>query len=268
MHSLMLHCGADAIDRSALATLPLPDVRGPRHAVRPFIEDVELVTQFMRTEGIHIEDEAYGVTRDEEGFPRRFFGVLQTRLDNLDGRDGYGLMIGLRGSYDQTLSRALAVGSRIFVCDNLAFSGEITISTKQTTNVARRIPQMLQDAVAQIPALAHRQSARFDAYRNTALSQADGDHILADLVREKALIPSHFGMALQQWDEPAHDEHAEQGFSLWRLHNAVTEAIKPTNPDRAAVPVTWERTRTMTRVFDQIAGLNEFAAEEPVAEAA
>nr|MBS0019438.1 hypothetical protein [Gammaproteobacteria bacterium] len=49
-------------------------------------------------------------------------------------------MVGLRGSYDQTLPRGLAVGSRVFVCDNLAFSGEVTIKTKQTTFIGQRLP--------------------------------------------------------------------------------------------------------------------------------
>lgn len=260
MNTLMLHCGSNAMTRNELAVLPMPQAQGPRHAIRPFIDDVNLVHDFMGTEGIHIEDEAYGVLRDPDGVPRRFFGVIQARLGDLDGRDGYGLMIGLRGSYDQSLSRALAVGSRVFVCDNLAFSGEVDIRTKQTTHIGNRIPGMLQAAVGQIPHLASLQSQRFDAYRNHEITRQTGDALLTDLVRHKALAPSHLGHALAEWDDPSHEEHAEQGYSLWRLHNAVTQAIKPANPERTAIPTTWHRTRVMTDILDDYTGIVRQAA--------
>ena len=255
MNSLMLHCGSEAIGRNDLHNLPTPSAQGARHVIRPFAEDVELVHDFMDRSGIRIDDEAYGVLYGPDRTPRRFFGVMQVRIDALDGRDGYGLMVGLRGSYDQSLSRALAVGSRVFVCDNLSFSGEIDIRTKQTTNIGQRLPALLGAAVEQIPSLATHQRHRFDQYRNHQISKVTGDHLLVELVRRKALMPSHLGTALREWDEPSHGEHGNEGFSLWRLHNAVTEAIKPSNPERAAVPVTWERTRTMTAVLDAEAGL-------------
>lgn len=253
MKGLTLHCGAKAISRSDLATLPMPEAQGPRHVIRPFIDDVELITDYMGRQGVVIEDEAYGVLRSENGQPRRFFGLMQVRLDAFDGSDGYGLMIGLRGSYDQTLSRALAVGSRVFVCDNLAFAGEVEIKTKQTTFAHQRLPSMFEAAIAQIPQLASRQHQRFDTYRNVEISQQRGDAALVELVRRGAMVPSQLGRALQEWDAPSHEEHAENGRSLWRLHNAVTEAIKPTNPERAAVPVIWDRTRTLTSHLDELA---------------
>lgn len=254
MNGLMLHCGADALTRHQLADLPVPAPRGSRHVTRPFIEDVELVRGQFVHEGILVEDEGYGVKFDKTtGDPLQFFGLLCVTIPGFNGDGSYSLMVGLRGSYDQTLTRALAVGSKVFVCDNLAFSGEINISTRQTLNIAQRIPALLGDAIARIPALAEHQQSRFDAYRNYELKPRWGDALLVDLVRHGALLPSQLGRALEEWDNPSHDEHAQQGHSLWRLHNAVTEAIKPANPARAAVPATWERTRTMTQLFDQVA---------------
>lgn len=254
MQGLMLHCGADRVTRHQLADLPVPAPRGNRHVTRPFIEDVELVRDQFTREGIVIEDEGYGVKRDKAtGEPAQFFGIMTIAIQGFRGDGSYGLMVGLRGSYDQTLTRALAVGSQVFVCDNLAFSGEIEIKTRQTLNIARRIPAMMADAVARIPRMAEHQQARFEAYRNTDIKPRWGDALLIELVRQGALMPSQLGRAIAEWDAPSHDEHAEQGHTLWRLHNAVTEAIKPANPERAAVPVSWDRTRTMTDILDHVA---------------
>jgi hypothetical protein len=56
---------------------------------------------------------------------------------------------------------------------------------------------------------------------------------------------------LQEWDEPSHEEHAEDGYSMWRLYNAITEAIKPINRDRNAVPATWDRTMQIDPLFEE-----------------
>jgi hypothetical protein len=130
--------------------------------------------------GARVEDTAYGVlTRD--GMPARFFGLIELQLPNVAGNDDFGLMVGLRGSYDQTLPRGLAVGSRVFVCDNLAFSGDVTIKTKQTTYIGQRLPRLIAQAVDRIPALASAQSAKFDAYRNTTIGQRAGDAMVLAL---------------------------------------------------------------------------------------
>jgi hypothetical protein len=253
--ALLLHCGAAHVTHDELAHLPVPDARGSRHAVRPFVDDVDIVLDQFQNIGARVEDTAYGVlTRD--GMPARFFGLIELQLPNVAGSDDFGLMVGLRGIYDQTLPRGLAVGSRVFVCDNLAFSGEVTIKTKQTTYIGQRLPRLIAQAVDRIPALALAQSAKFDAYRNTTIGQRAGDAMLIEMVRRGAMAPSQLGVAITEWDTPSHQGHADLGWSVWRLHNAITQAIKPANPERAAVPMTWQRTQVMTRYLDETIGVN------------
>lgn len=256
MKGLMIHCGAQGVDRAELAQLPVPKAKGPRHVVRPFIEDVEMVTDYMKTEGIRIKDEAFGVMyKKGTDVPVRFFGVMQVHIKGFGRDKDYGLLVGLRGSYNQSLPRAIAVGSRVFVCDNLAFSGEVEIKTKQTLNVARCMPRLLQEAIAQVPYMAEHQSRRFEAYHNVTIEQQAGDATLVELVRLGVLNPSQMGKAVNEWDAPSYEQHAAEGLSVWRLQNAVTEAIKPANEERAAIPTAWRRTQTLTGVLDGLAGV-------------
>ena len=145
---LLLHAGANAIDRAALAALPLPNARGPRHTVRPFIADIELVDRYLGDNGFVIREEAFGVKTDTKGLPSQFFGALEVAPRVLEGEfipaNDFALTVGIRGSYDQSLPRGLAVGSRVFVCDNLAFSAEVTVNTKQTTFIGQRIERLLE----------------------------------------------------------------------------------------------------------------------------
>jgi len=252
--ALLLHCGAAHVTYDELADLPVPDARGSRHAVRPFVDDVDIVLDQFKSIGARVEDTAYGVL-SRDGLPARFFGLIELRLPHV-ADDDFGLMVGLRGSYDQTLPRGLAVGSRVFVCDNLAFSGEVHIKTKQTTFIGRRLPRLIAQAVDRIPSLAAAQSAKFDAYRDTTIGQRAGDAMLVELVRRGTMAPSQLGVAIKEWDTPSHQEHADLDWSVWRLHQAVTQAIKPANPERAAVPMTWQRTQVMTRFLDESISLN------------
>lgn len=255
--SLCLHAGANKVTRQQLATLPVPRPMGSRHVIRPFIEDVEIVTEALGEVGFKIEDEAYGVKNTPTGDPGQFFGLIEVTMSGDVFRPGesFGLNIGLRGSYDQSLARGLAVGSRVFVCDNLAFSGDIRIGTKQTTFVNERIPSLLRMAVGRIPGMAEHQARRFEAYRNKVIAPLSGDAALVECVRIGVLNPSQIGKAIIEWDEPSHQEHADGGYTAWRLHNAVTEAIKPSNKDRENVLQAWDRTLPFTAFLDKLVGL-------------
>ena len=260
---LMLHAGAAAINRDQLAALPLPAALGPRHVVRPFISDVELVDQFLRDEGYIITDEAFGVRNDKHDMPADFFGVLSVAPARSGeyipaGTADFAMQIGIRGSYAQNFTRGIAVGNTIFCCDNMAFSGEITVGTKQTLNVGDRLPGLLRDAVARIPAFAEHQITRFDAYKGRPMQQRSGDAILIECVRRGILNPSQIGKALEYWDAPEHAEHTDRGQrTAFTLYNSVTEALKQPSGKSNIMPL-WERTIPLTALFDEGVGLATF----------
>lgn len=255
MNNLILHCGANAIDRASLAqVLPGPAL-GARHNPVPYIDTVDLVADSLGAFGFRIKEEAFGLMGDGS----RFFGLMAVEPavegELLPRKADYDLMIGLRGSYDQTLPRGFACGSRVFVCDNLAFSGEVTVHTKQTTYINRRMPALIQRAVEQIADLAKLQVLRFDRYRNHRLSPQEGDATITNLLRRQVVGPHHMARLLKEWDEPVHPEHMAEGRTVWTLHNAVTEAIKPAGEGRPAVLSAQSRTIGLTRLLDRLVGL-------------
>ena len=257
--SLILHTGAESIDRAGLANLPMPRPMGARHVIRPFIQDVEVVADALSQYGLMIADESYGV-KYNDGMPGQFFGLLEIAPKVLHGEvitaREFALQVGIRGAYDQSLARGLAVGSRVFVCDNLAFSGQVNVQTKQTTNLDRRIVGLLQEAVSRVPVMAEYQEKRFISYKSHALRPRAGDAALIECVRRGILNPSNVGKAIQEWDAPTYPEHAADGHSLWTLQNAVTEAIKPPKDSgRADVLPAWDRTTKLTAFLDEFAGL-------------
>jgi hypothetical protein len=250
--TLIAHCGAQHRTLQELETMPLPPPMGRRHVVRPFAEDVHLIKGYVAMNHGVVNEEAFAVVFDKYELPTRFFGLMSVGFRDLVTDDTYDLLIGLRGSYDQSLPRGLAVGSRVLVCDNLAFSGEIVVKTKQTTFLEHRIGDMWKTAVAQIPKMAEHQHGRFEAYRDRELKKGEADTALIDLCRLGTISPSNLGHVLSEWDCPTHDEHGLYGNTVWRMYNAVTEGIKPASDMRMNVSNVWDKTQRMTEYFDRL----------------
>jgi len=54
----------------------------------------------------------------------------------------YAWIVGLRNSHDKTYPAGLVAGSKVFVCDNLCFSGEVRLSRKHTRHAVRDLKHL------------------------------------------------------------------------------------------------------------------------------
>ena len=142
--NLILHCGARSINRDELSTIVCPP---PTKTWHP-ISHSHLVTEVERSltaSNMRIVNETFGVTEDGA----RMFGLLQVANGQEDTKD-HAYVIGLRGATDKSLSRGVAVGANVFVCDNLSFSGEIEMHRRQTKNILDDLPLMIDAAIGQL----------------------------------------------------------------------------------------------------------------------
>jgi len=261
MKSLNLHSGGDLQSRAELAVLNYPQARGARHVVRSFLEDIEIVTATLDDFGYRITDEGFGVTFDKDHLARQFFGAIEVRPTALEGEwlpaDERSIVVGIRGSADQSIPRQLVAGTNTFVCSNLCFHGNLTkVSTRQTTYIGNRIHTLFRDALANLPQEVERDNRRIEAYKNKVLSGPKGDAILIELVRRNILNASDLPTAIKEWDTPAHAEHAQHGKTVYQLFNACTEAIKPRdNGRRANIPGAWNRGLPLIAYLDAGVGI-------------
>lgn len=224
MSRLMYSPEDTVLTADQLAQVPTPAPQGRFHQPVGFGDFMELIRLRLDRAGITIHQEEYCL--DNAG--DTFFGTMALGLDGFQ-RDDMQITLGVRGSHSQKVPRAICLGNRVMVCSNLCFSGDLaTLSTKQTTNVWNRLPGLVDTAVASIPALAHREEERADSYKLFGMNPRHGDAALVELARRGALTSAQLGRAIQEWDRPSFEEHAEDGFNAWRLLNAVTEAQKPT----------------------------------------
>jgi hypothetical protein len=129
--SLMLHAGANPIEYDGLRELTTPPA-SPTHVPIPHHRVVDLAAYSLSYFGHEVVERHFGVTEDG----MRFFGVMTLRSPYGDYSD----MIGLRNSHDKSLPIGVAFGSRVFICDNLAFVGDHVIKRKHTANASTISP--------------------------------------------------------------------------------------------------------------------------------
>ena len=155
----------------------------------------------------------------------RYFGVFDIGLAG--AASDYGLAVGLRNSHDKVFPAGLAVGSRVFVCDNLAFSGEITLARKHTAHIMRDLPRLCAEAFGKVRGLQEHQAARINAYKALGLSDAEVHDFLIKSVDCKVISNAHIPHVLNEWRAPKHEDFRER--TAWSLFNAYTEAAKEWN---------------------------------------
>lgn len=217
--NLILHCGATKAERGELALVCTPDADNtwcpiPHHSL------VEEVEGALSRANMRIVTEAHGLSADGA----RYFGLLQ--VANGDEQGDYSYVLGLRNSHDKRFPAGLVVGSSVFVCDNLSFSGEIKIARKHTRFIMRDLPGLVSGAVGHLSERWHAQAERINGYRAHELSDAQAHDLVIRALDNRAITVTQVPSILEEWRTPRHPEFAVDGKTAWRFFNAVTEAAK------------------------------------------
>ena len=248
-------------NRAQLALIPTPKPMGPRHRPYAFETYVNNVEESLDRVGFEVVHQEYEVSPDH----KKFFGAMEIAPRVLSGEvytdAEYKLLVGVRGSHDQTIPRGLVLGSQVTVCSTLMFSGNIAnITTKQTTFIHRRLPALISESIGHIPELAQAQHDKFEAYQNYEFKNVrQGDAALIEIFRQGGLSAAQLGKAVREWDQPTYEEHARFGKSAWLLLQSVTQALKPTG-DNVNHHIIANRTSITDRFLSNLVGVDKLAA--------
>ena len=238
MQGLMLHCGAETVTRESLAAIPAPE-KTATYCPIPHLDMLDLVLEgFDRQLPVRVERVEVGMTREGA----RMFGVA--RFEATEGAD-WGISVGFRNSYDQSMAAGLSVGASVFVCDNLCFSGS------SATYLRRHTPNVWRDLIEQIgvqAAAAWAQFGEMDAdltsFQGLEMAQDAAFAALGVMLGRGILRPRQFTQAVAYLQRPPHEEHALGDLFGW--YQAINHALKGSDP---------------TRVLGAHAGLHQMALD-------
>jgi hypothetical protein len=217
---LMSHVDTDIVNRRELEVLPAP-VSTETFKPIPHIELVEMLELVLLQNQIRIEEERFALRRDGSVL----FGVFQLAYgETADGQAA----LGLRTANNKTMSIQLCAGLSVFVCDNLAFRGDmIALRRKHTSGLNLRTE--LAGAVLRFQEHFGRLAAEVELLKERALRDLEAKALIHDAFAG-GLMPVRFLPDVSKsYFEPELKEFAPR--TAWSLHNAFTGAAK-------AMPIT------------------------------
>ena len=234
MSSLCLHTGAKIIEMEQLRDVATPEATP---TWTPVAHDalVDSVKGALVSSGASIVKEEHALYRDGA----RYFGLLHLSENN----DGGNTVIGIRNSHDNTFPAGVSLGNHVFVCDNLSFSGDVTVARKHTRFIGRDLDRLIYFAVGKLADLRQKQLVRFAAYKGRELSDVEAHDLIVRALLAHIISGEAVTKVVGEWRKPAHDEFAPR--NVWSLFNDFTEVLKGIAPQAAV-----RRTMTLHGLLD------------------
>ena len=208
------------IPRETLALVPTP-LPTETHRPIPHHEVVQALIETLGFRHIGVVQDEYAVSPDG----MKMFGVLDLETEI----QGCRFAIGIRNSHDKTMRLALTCGYRVFVCSNMAFSGDFQpLLAKHSKSFS------LVDAVSVGMDRMQRNFGpmrqQVEAWRAQQLSTSTAKLIIyRAFVEDDLEAPKHLARRVHDlYFNPAYEEF--QPRTMWSLSNAFTSAFKELDP--------------------------------------
>lgn len=132
--------------------------------------------------------------------------------------------IGIRNSLNKTVSIGICAGTKIFVCENLCFSGDFLAFRRHTSGLdIDELSFLAYKAVrSMIPRLKALEAWQV-GLRNYALPENHLKILLVEIMTNNVITPSKFHQFVDLYKNVYRDN------SLWSFHESATEILRESN---------------------------------------
>lgn len=218
---LLMHCGGVVASLDEIKSVSIPKETATYKPVSHYDLAYQLASMAnAMLPNYALRDSKYGLARDG----KQMFGV-HTFTDSVDDM---GLSIGFRNSYDKSMSVGIAIGATVFVCDNLALTGEVAIMRKHTVNVWDDLDTLVIKTI-------FNSKGNFDCIRKDACVFSDYDitdneayRLIGLLYGHGVLSPRQIPAVKKEWHHSEYEVFHQK--NAWSFYNACTEALKTCPP--------------------------------------
>lgn len=225
--SLVLHRGAQEVSRAELEAVPTPASTATWFPIA-HAEVLETASVTLAAAGFQIARSRLALSRNNG----RFFATLDLTASIASGIT---LAVGIRNSIDRSLPIAFCAGSRVFICDNLAFNSEIVIARKHTRFGHSRFAEAVARAVQGLQQYRENEAVRIRKWQLTDITDDEADALLLRSFEREIVSAPMLPGAIKEWRHPSFEEFEPR--TLWSLFNAITAVLGPrqkTNPQEFA----------------------------------
>jgi hypothetical protein len=223
----MLHAGARSASLDEVMSVRTPPPTDTHYPI-PHARLIESVTLGLEGVGLTIDETDFGLWGDDGEMMVGVISLRTTQPDNLIGMSAdYRTVLGVRNAHNKRFAAGLACGHFVFVCDNLAMSGDIVVFRKHTKNILNDLDRLLFDAIGGLREAKINQDRRIANYKNTDLTDQMVHDILIRAVDAQIMANAKIPAVLKEWREPRHEAFEDR--TAWSLLNGFTEVFKDAN---------------------------------------
>lgn len=222
MKEMLMHKGGELITRDQLDLIPMPE---PTESYVP-VSHYHLADKFLTISQDILRDyvligENYGVARRGN----QLFAVLKFKSEKSD----MGLSIAFRNSYDRSMAIGMAIGATVFICDNLALSGEIVVMKKHTKNVWTELEETAIATIYKSQKNYEQIAADAEAFKALPMENTEAFQLMGVLFGNNIISPRQMTVLKSEWLRPSFEEFRPR--NLWSFYNAGTESLKSSPPN-------------------------------------
>jgi len=224
MLGILYHSHSQLVTRSELMTIP-PPPGTPTWKPIAHADLIQAIDRQLAVRGIEIRKEQFAIQRQGT----RLFAVLDLAIETNEESCA---AMGIRTANDRSMALEIAVGVKVFVCDNLAFSGDLIALRRKHTpgfDLSADLSRAI-DRYQQHLATLQRQLV---ALQERALPNAEAKTLIFEAF-EQEIVPLRFFPAVARTyfrPDPAMTD-VRTG-TWWGLHNAFTRAVRQMAPGPA-----------------------------------
>ena len=219
--SLLVHKGGRIVNRDDLALVPVPEATDSYIPVpHNNLADTLSTIGSDILKGFTLSNEQYALSREGQ----QMFGVLSFRNDHNE----LGLSIGFRNSYDKSMAIGIAIGAQVFVCDNLALTGDITIMRKHTANVWSSLEDIAISTLYRSQQNFRKIVEDSETLKGRMIDNSEAFKMIGLLFGHGILTPRQLPFVKKEWLTPSYDDFRPR--TMWSFYNACTEALKSCPP--------------------------------------
>lgn len=216
MEGLIAHRDTRRAPMADVMAVPTPD-RTKTWGVIGHGELITTLTEAITGAGHDIVKSEFSLSKDGG----KMFGAFT--LDHKTSRLAW--MIGVRNSINKTLGVGITAGTRVFVCDNLAFSGEFIRFRKHTGRLdSDEIKELSIDAVSQIETKLLGFQSWQESLDNHHLTRQDAEALTFRAVDKDVVSGGRFGAFFDLFFKQVNKENdAKYEMTLGGFHGAATQ---------------------------------------------
>jgi hypothetical protein len=173
------------------------------------------VLEQMDKRGLAIKDERYSFNKGGQ----QMFGAF-----TIDGGHGeQDMQIGFRNSYDKSMQVGLVAGSRVIVCSNMMFRGDIKTMMMHRGDVVSEVTKTVDNVVASLESNFKTILKDSSKLKEVTVDPTIIAHVLGELFFQESLVTSTQLNVIKNELKLMNNFGNE---TMWDIYNHTTEALK------------------------------------------